>query len=819
MLDIGVADEAARADDGILGEPGHLRDAGVEIARGIACGPRAGERRQIFGEREALGLRQRLLAEGALAFELCRRQRRQLQRRAQGEAAATEDQAAFDQRRHHDDARHRDALLALQRLRHLGGAEPAVAFAQDVFGRVAATVLGEIERDGLGQRLRVLAHTVERAAAVALGRAAPAGSDRIDQDQIGEGEPGVRVVLQAGGGGIVAGEVEDTRANQAEIQIRRRGAGSAIEREGDGTVRPFGTACDIGGVVDHCRALARLIEQRERARGRGIGELAARDVDAVLGDRIRRQQPQHAAACVGRALLGLSLFPLVRLGGSLLALLRRVARALLRACERGGAGDQQRQQQAPEAAGHGEGDCRRSHRGVLGRSSSAPRRGRTIAISLPPLKPVPRWTRGGRSGNVGLSRRPAERKIANEKHPAGCRTMPFPKASRALERFTVLDLTRVRAGPTCVRQLADWGANVIKIELPPDPGGGDQLGGPREGSDFRNLHRNKRSMTLNLKAPAAVAAFKRMVKKADVVVENFRPDVKRRLGIDYPQLRKINPKLVYASISGFGQTGPYANRPGFDQIAQGMGGLMSITGLPGQGPVRVGIPIADLCAGLFCALGILVALLEREKSKQGQHVTTSLLQAQIFMLDFQGARWLIDGEVPKQAGNNHPTSIPTGVFKTADGHINIASTGSNIWARFCNAAQASDLMQRPEYQTAAERSKHRDALNADMEKYTVKRTSAEWIELLNKAGVPCGPIYAIDEVYADPQVAHLGMAQSVKTKDKSTLRMAGQPMSLSRTPSRLAAPPPALGEHTDAVLKEFGFSAKEIAALRKANAV
>jgi crotonobetainyl-CoA:carnitine CoA-transferase CaiB-like acyl-CoA transferase len=326
-------------------------------------------------------------------------------------------------------------------------------------------------------------------------------------------------------------------------------------------------------------------------------------------------------------------------------------------------------------------------------------------------------------------------------------------------------------------------------------------------------------MTLNLKAPEAVAAFKRMVKKADVVVENFRPDVKRRLGIDYPQLRKINPKLVYASISGFGQTGPYAARPGFDQIAQGMGGLMSITGLPGQGPVRVGIPIADLTAGLFCALGILVALLEREKSKQGQHVTTSLLQAQIFMLDFQGARWLIEGEAPKQAGNNHPTSIPTGVFKTADGHINIASTGSKIWARFCAAADASELLQRPEYQTAAERSKNRDALNADIETYTVKRTSAEWIDLLNKAGVPCGPIYSIDQVYADPQVEHLGIAQAVKTKDKSKLRMAGQPMSLSRTPSRLVARPPKLGEHTDAVLKEFGFSAKDIAALRKANAV
>ncbi len=398
----------------------------------------------------------------------------------------------------------------------------------------------------------------------------------------------------------------------------------------------------------------------------------------------------------------------------------------------------------------------------------------------------------------------------------GLSAMAFPRASRALERFTVLDLTRVRAGPTCVRELADWGANVIKIEMPTEEQEGEPLGGPREGPDFQNLHRNKRSMTLNLKKPAGVAALKRMVKKADVLVENFRPDVKRRLGIDYKQLARINPKLIYASISGFGQDGPYANRPGFDQIAQGMGGLMSITGLPGQGPVRVGIPVADLTAGLFCSLGILVALLEREKSKKGQHVTTSLLEAQIFMLDFQAARWLIGGEVPKQAGNNHPTSIPTGVFKTADGLINIASAGARIWNRFCEAAGAKDLLQRPEYQTAAGRSQHRNELNADIERYTVKRTSAEWVELLNKAGVPTGPIYSIDQVYADPQVVHLGIAQPVKG---SRLRMARQPMSLSRTPSRLMAPPPALGQHTDAVLKEFGFSRKDISALRQAKAI
>jgi crotonobetainyl-CoA:carnitine CoA-transferase CaiB-like acyl-CoA transferase len=397
--------------------------------------------------------------------------------------------------------------------------------------------------------------------------------------------------------------------------------------------------------------------------------------------------------------------------------------------------------------------------------------------------------------------------------------MPLPRASKALSRFTVLDLTRVRAGPTCVRQLADWGANVIKIEIPAKLDTGEPLGGPRDGPDFMNLHRNKRSITLNLKSPEGVAAFKKMVKKADVVVENFRPDVKERLGIDYKVLRKVNPRLVYASISGFGQTGPYADRPGFDQIAQGMGGLMSITGEPGRGPVRVGIPVADLCAGLLCAMGILIALLERETSGKGQEVETSLLQAQIFMLDFQAARWLVKGEVAKQAGNNHPTSIPTGVFKTADGHINIATAGQKIWERFCQTLEAPELIARNEYANGANRSHNRDALNAEIDRHTVKGTSADWVDRFNKAGVPCGPIYAIDQVFADAQVKHVAMAQPVKTKHQKGLTLVGQPVSLSRTPSRLAAPPPGLGEHTDAVLKEFGFSAKQIAALRQANAI
>jgi formyl-CoA transferase len=397
--------------------------------------------------------------------------------------------------------------------------------------------------------------------------------------------------------------------------------------------------------------------------------------------------------------------------------------------------------------------------------------------------------------------------------------MSFSQASQALARFTVLDLTRVRSGPTCVRQLADWGANVIKIEMPPDEKGGEGMGGPREGFDFQNLHRNKRSITLNLKDPAGRAAFLKMVAKADVVVENFRPDVKERLGIGYEELKKVNKRIVLGSISGFGQDGPYAGRPGFDQIAQGMGGLMSVTGLPGQGPVRVGIPVADLCAGLFCALGILTALHEREVSGEGQHVATSLLQAQIFMLDFQAARWLQAGEVAKQAGNDHPTSIPTGVFPTTDGYINIATTGGPIWGRFCSALGAEAMATHPDYATGKSRSANRKKLNEEIATHTAKKSSAEWIDIMNKAGVPCGPIYNIDQVFGDPQVKHVGIAQSTSKKDGNPLHLVGQPVTLSRTRSRMAVRPPDIGEHTDEVLREFGFSADEIGVLRKAKAV
>ena len=381
--------------------------------------------------------------------------------------------------------------------------------------------------------------------------------------------------------------------------------------------------------------------------------------------------------------------------------------------------------------------------------------------------------------------------------------MPHLPASQALKQFTVLDLTRVRAGPTCVRQLADWGADVIKIEQPPEPGEG--MGGPRNGPDFQNLHRNKRGLTLNLKDPDGLDVFMRLVEQADVVVENYRPDVKNRLGIDYESLKGRNKRIVLASISGFGQDGPYAKRPGFDQIAQGLGGLMSITGLPGQGPVRVGIPIADLCAGLLTANGILTALLEREVSGEGQWVQSSLLQAQIFMLDFQAARWLMEQDVPQQAGNNHPTSIPTGVFKTADGHINVAASGDHMWRRLCEVIGAPDLIDRPGFATSSERSTNRDEVNAALESVFVTKPSVEWITVLNEVGVPSGPINMIDEVFADPQVQHLGMAKQGPSHVKGETAFVSQPIQMSRTDWQISLPPPEAGEHSTEILSDLGY--------------
>ena len=387
-------------------------------------------------------------------------------------------------------------------------------------------------------------------------------------------------------------------------------------------------------------------------------------------------------------------------------------------------------------------------------------------------------------------------------------------ADLPLKGLKVLDLTAHRAGPTAVRQLADWGADVIKIE-PPGESKGDVVGGNRMGFDFQNLHRNKRGMTLNLKTPEAHAIFMRLAKDADVVVENYRSDVKYRLKVDYDTIAAVNPRIVYGSISGFGQSGPDATRPGVDQIAQGMGGLMSITGEPGHGPMRVGIPIADLTSGIFLSQAILLALMQRMQTGKGQWVHTSLLESQIFMLDFQASRWLIAGEVPKQAGNDHPTGIPTGVFPTADGHINIAASGQGLWERFCKAIGWEQALSNPAYADGKLRSNNRHALNAEIGSITRTKPSAYWLETINKAGVPCGPINDIAAVFAEPQTQHLGIAKPVHHPVLGDIRVVGQPINLTDNPQPEAlGPTPALGQHTDAILRELGYEAAAIADLR-----
>jgi formyl-CoA transferase len=385
--------------------------------------------------------------------------------------------------------------------------------------------------------------------------------------------------------------------------------------------------------------------------------------------------------------------------------------------------------------------------------------------------------------------------------------------SLPLSSLTVLDLTLARAGPTCVRHLADWGADVIRVE--PPSSGGEDIGGPRDGPDFQNLHRNKRAIRLDLKAPDGHAAFMKLAAGADVIVENMRANVKHRLRVGYDDVRAVNPRIVYGSISGFGQDGPYAERPGVDQIAQGLGGLMSITGLPGQGPVRVGIPIADLTAGNLLAFGIMAALFARERTGVGRWVYTSLLEAQVFMLDFQAARWLIAGEVAGQAGNDHPTAIPTGVFPASDGAITIAASSGRQWARFCEAIGRPDWERRAPWHTQQGRSDDRAALNAAIAEVTRTRAVAEWVTLLTDAGIPCGPINSIDRVFADPQVQHLGLAREVAHPRLGAQRVVASPLNFSGVAKDIRAPAPDAAADTEAVLRGVGYSEARLAGLRE----
>ncbi|MFJ1301497.1 CaiB/BaiF CoA transferase family protein [Pseudomonadota bacterium AL_CKDN230030165-1A_HGKHYDSX7] len=387
-----------------------------------------------------------------------------------------------------------------------------------------------------------------------------------------------------------------------------------------------------------------------------------------------------------------------------------------------------------------------------------------------------------------------------------------------LDRFVVLDLTRVRSGPAAVRQFADWGADVIKIEEPTQVKD-DKPGGAAKFSDYQNTHRNKRSLTLNLKQPEGRAVFMELVKRADVLVENYRPSVKTKLGIDFESLSKVNPRLVYASISGFGQDGPYADRPGLDQIAQGLGGLMSVTGEADRGPMRAGIPIADLSAGLFAAIGILTALLDRERTGQGRWVHTSLLQAQVWMMDFQATRWLIDGEVPGQSGNDHPTSSPTGVYPTADGYINIAAMGSSMFARLCDVLGMPELKDDARFGSAGLRVENRGELNREIIARTRTRDSADWIERLNQAGVPCGPILSMDMAFENEQVRHLRMTRRVTHPQRGDVDIIAPAVTFGGAEAPPVSPAPETGAHTDDILAWLGMDEAARQRLRAAGAV
>ncbi len=387
--------------------------------------------------------------------------------------------------------------------------------------------------------------------------------------------------------------------------------------------------------------------------------------------------------------------------------------------------------------------------------------------------------------------------------------------SSALKHLKIIDLTRVRAGPTCVRFFADFGAEVLKVESPDGVEANEGVIGPRDNYDNLNLHRNKRSLTLNFKEPEGLKILYQLVKDADVVIENFRPDVKNRLKIDYETLSKINPRIIMGSISGFGQDGPYANRPGFDQIAQGMGGLMSITGIPGQGPVRAGIAVSDSTAGNYAAIGILVALLEREQSGKGQWVQSNLLQSMIGLCDFQAARYLVDHDIPPQAGNDHPFSTPMGVYQSADGYFNLGASGNGQYYALCDVLNRPDLRDDPDLQTLKGRTARREFVNHELNKEFATQTSSYWIDQLNAKSIPCGPIYNMAEVFSDPQVEHLGVAVKVTDPNRGPIELVATPIKLSRTPAAVSFTLHAKGSDNLELLQSLGYSQDDIKKLQE----
>ncbi|MED5293286.1 MAG: CoA transferase [Actinomycetota bacterium] len=384
-----------------------------------------------------------------------------------------------------------------------------------------------------------------------------------------------------------------------------------------------------------------------------------------------------------------------------------------------------------------------------------------------------------------------------------------------LNDITVIDLTIARAGPTAVRQLADWGANVIRVE---SPEGGFEEGG-RTSPDYLNLHRNKRSLVIDLKHPDGRATLHRLARSADVVVENMRSAVKYKLGFDFDTLSELNPGIILGSISGFGQDGPYGKRGGVDQIAQGMGGMMSVTGLPEQGPVRAGVAISDVTAGLQLAIGILTALHERQKTGKGRWVHTSLLESMIGMLDFQAARWTVDHDNPPQAGNDHPTMGPMGMYRTADGFVNIAASGGRLWEEFCRELGVEDWIDDPKFSNVSSRRNNKEELNRLIEEELAKDTAESWVTRLNNVGVPCGPVNTVAEAFADPQVQHLAMAKPVRHASAGDIEIVRNATNLEGLSTDIRMPSPLKGQHSQELLTEFGFTQEEISDLAESGAI